>query len=138
MISFQIEFAGGLSGDCEVIAGGKIVLELEGLSGGSRPADFLRVMSDSTRPLHVIYSRPSNIGSFVLQIVTGSVIVIFDFEFPDEIVSDLAALDEAAYLRQCDRFARLDSIYAYPKLDGPVRSDTRFTVTAAAYLSAMA
>ncbi len=58
---FQIEFADGLSGDCEVIAGGKIVPELEGLSGGSHPADFLRIMSDGARPLHVIYSRPSNI-----------------------------------------------------------------------------
>ena len=62
---------------------------------------------------------------------------MFDFEFPEEIVSDLAALDEAAYLRQCDRFARLDSIYAYRKLDGPVRSNTKFTVSAAAYLAAM-
>jgi hypothetical protein len=134
---FQIESAGGLSGDCEVIAGGKIVLELEGLSGDSHPADFLRMMSDGARPLHVIYSRPSNTGSFVLQIVSGSVTIIFDFEFPDEIVSDLAALDEAAYLRQCDRFARLDSIYAFRKPDGPVRSDTKFAVTAAAYLAAM-
>ncbi len=134
---FQIEFADGLSGDCEVIAGGKIVPELEGLSGGSHPADFLRIMSDGARPLHVIYSRPSNTGSFVLQIVSGSVTVVFDFEFPDEIVSDLAALDEAAYLRQCDRFALLDSIYAFRKPDGPVRSDAKFAVTAAAYLAAM-
>ena len=134
---FQIEFAGRLSGDCEVIAGGKILLELEGLGGGSHPADFLRIMSDGAKPVHVIYSRPSNDGSFVLQIVSGSVIVIFDFEFPDEILSDLAALDEAAYLRQCDRFARLDSIYALRKPDGPVRSDTKFAVTAAAYLAAM-
>ena len=111
---FQIEFADGLYGDCEVIAGGKIVLELEGLSGGSHPADFPRIMSDGARPLHVIYSRPSNTGSFVLQIVSGSVTVVFDFEFPDEIVSDLAALDEAAYLRQCDRFALLDSIWPIP------------------------
>jgi hypothetical protein len=134
---FQIEFADGLSGDCEVLAGGKIVLELEGLSGGSHPTDFLRIMSDGARPVHVIYSRPSNNGTFVLQIVSGSVIVIFDFEFPDEIVSDLAALDEAAYLRQCDRFARLDSIYALRKPGAPVRSDTKFAVTAAAYLAAM-
>jgi hypothetical protein len=134
---FQIESAGGLSGDCEVIAGGKIVLELEGLSGRSRPAEFLRMMWNGARPLHVIYSRPSNTGSFVLQIVSGSVIVVFDFEFPDEIVSDLAALDEAAYLRQCDRVARLDSIYAYPKPDGPLRSDTKISVTAATYLAAM-
>ena len=134
---FQIEFASELSGDCEVIAGGKIVLELEGLSGGSHPADFLRIMSNGARPVHVIYSRPSATGSFVLQIVSESIIVIFDFEFPDEIVSDLAALDEAAYLRECDRFARLDSIYAFREPDGPARSDTKFTVTAAAYLAAV-
>src|SRR5216683_2911989 len=82
-------------------------------------------------------ASPSPAAMHVLQIVSGSVTVVFDFEFPDEIVSDLAALDEAAYLRQCDRFALLDSIYAFRKPDGPVRSDAKFAVTAAAYLAAM-
>ena len=37
---FQIEFADRLSGDCEVIAGGKIVLELEGLQRQLAPHGF--------------------------------------------------------------------------------------------------
>jgi hypothetical protein len=128
-----------LHGDCGILADGRIILILQGLNGNSRPGDFLRQMRDGEKPLHVIYSRPSTTGSFVLQISNATVVVVFDNEFPDEILSSLASLDEAAYLRHCDRFAKLHGIYAWrinvePE---PDRSSSSTTVAAAAYLAAM-
>lgn len=130
---FQIEFASRLSGDCEILAGGKIVLALQGLSGRSRPSDVLRLIRDDGRPWLVHYSGPT--GSGALTVCNESVMIVFGTEFPDEITSELAAMDDAAYLKQCDRYADLDSIYVYPRLEA--RLDTKFTVSAAAYLAAM-
>jgi hypothetical protein len=132
---FQIEFARLLSGDCEILAGGRIVLDLHGLDGRSHPSDFLRVMRDGAAPLQVGYSRPSETASFALWVSNGPVTLVFDGSFPDDMLPGLAALAEPAYLRRCDRFAQLDSIYVYPpRQEAP---DATRKVAAAEYLAAV-
>ena len=139
---FQIEFAHLLSGDCEILAGGRIVLELHGLDGRSRPSDVLRVMrdrvmQDGAGAFSVFYSRPTTTGSFVLNLSSGTVTLVFDSEFPEGTLPELTTLADPAYLRRCDAFAQLDSIYVHAARPTQVPSGETRKVAAVEYLAAM-
>ena len=139
---FQIEFAHLLSGDCEILAGGRIVLDLQGLDGRSRPSDVLRVMRDrvtrdGAAPLDVLYSRPTTTASFALSLSNGAVTLVFDSSFPEETLPGLAALADPAWLRRCDAFAQLDSIYVHVARQTQAPSEATRKVAAAEYLAAV-
>jgi hypothetical protein len=128
---FQIENASSLSGDSEIIrtgggiahvySGGKfsysngfgdaLVLSLDGITGDSRPADFLRLLIEEPK-LQVLVERTRETSSYAVQILNGPINIISHFDDPedDEAVRSARSDVEVAQLVQT---ARLDSIYSY-------------------------
>lgn len=112
----QIEYAGSLSDECEVIPtggeGGPLVIGLGTLSGGSLPSDFLRLLIAQGEHPSVIARVDAAAQPIATHVVTGTVAIGFtgrsgDTDAPaqPEAAQHLAAVIEARM--------RLDEIYAF-------------------------
>ncbi len=156
---FQIEAGGSLTGDSEIIKtgggialqfsegahsysndfGDALILTLDGLSGTSRPAEFLVALMTDCPDLSVRIDRTRGAEYYGVHILNGPINMIFNF-WDDEDDEDvkLARTDaEVAHLVQA---AKLDSIYSYsdPGLyDAPHSATERRRFSAAAFLAAV-
>jgi hypothetical protein len=154
---FQIENASSLAGDCEIIRtgggiarqydgrefsfsngfGDELVLRLDGITGESRPADFLRLLIEEPK-LEVLVERTRETSSYAVQILNGPINIISHFDDPEDDEGVRLARSDAE-VAQLVQTARLDSIYSYrdvTALQIPSPGTERRTYTPHAFLAA--
>lgn len=109
----QIEDAGGLAGDVEVLHHG-LVLSLDGLHGNMTPSEFLRSRLWDLDTIEVLYCQEGE--DIDLHLRVGRTELVFvgrgDFETPEGTQS---AIDRPGSFRRIDNSAKLDSVYAYSR-----------------------
>ncbi|MBN8943857.1 MAG: hypothetical protein J0H01_30395 [Rhizobiales bacterium] len=114
----QLEYANLFSGDCEVLPTrgptGPLVIDLEGLSGSSRPSDMVRLLHTRGAAPRVMV-RSSGQGedlSFDVCIVAGTVLIRF-VGVGHEDRSAIVPGDPAERIRMIEASGRIDEIYAF-------------------------
>jgi hypothetical protein len=122
---FQIEHAGGLEGEFDVITD-TLMLALEGFDGDTRPSAFLA--GDLWNLENVRVNIGALGGDVMLNISAGKVTVIFDVAsdfIPDENAENYIATTEISRIvSDIDGRTNLNSIYAFPSAEEAAQSDT--------------
>lgn len=114
---FQIENAGYLEGDYELIAD-SLVLSLDGFSGQTKPSEFLGSGLWSPDAVKVFYAAVSD--DILLNICAGSIQIFYrvDTDFIED--KDATRYLETTEIKQLigdiDGRTEIDSIYSYPHI----------------------
>ena len=111
---FQIEEAGYLEGDFEVLTD-RLVLSLDGFSGGMKPTEFLAAGLWAPEDATVFYAAASD--DILLNICAGPIQIHFrvdtDFIEDGDAQKYLANFTVSQLVSDIDSRATLDSIYSY-------------------------
>ena len=166
ILFFLIRFTEPLTGDCVVIPvgggakrgleltvdpetgetmcnpsseiGAAIVLDLEGLNGQSKVADWLEAMSGCPG-MHVVTERHHNGDNYRIAIANGRVEVVFYYDVDEGCESICAGWSDAELSRRVADGAKLESIYCHSERPQPNRATTveRREIPASAFLAAL-
>lgn len=107
----QIEHAGSLAGDVEVLHHG-LVLPLDGLNGNTRPSEFVKWGLWDLGAIDILYCQEGD--DIDLHLRVGRTELVFvgrgDFEGP---VGAPSEINRPGFFQCIDNSAKVDSVYAY-------------------------